>query len=114
MCSQRHIVKSENGRETAPRRFEATNLMFIVHSPWLNMSLAGRHFYVWNSVASVFDMHMLCDMVYGHAMTMSGALWLCWLCFILAVFIKVNIPICDIFDIWYDYYDVHNNIYTVP
>ena len=35
-------------------------------------------------------------------------------CFIFAVFMQVNIPICDIFDIWYDYYDVHHNIYTVP
>ena len=25
---------------------------------------------------------------------------------------EVNIHICDIFDIWYDYYDVHHNIYT--
>ena len=35
-------------------------------------------------------------------------------CFIFAVIMQVNIPICDIIDIWYHYYDVHHNIYTVP
>ena len=33
--------------------------------------------------------------------------------FIFAVIMQVNIPICDNFDICYDYYDVHHNIYTV-
>ena len=29
-----------------------------------------------------------------------------------AVIMQVNISICDIFDIWYDFYDVYYNIYT--
>ena len=33
--------------------------------------------------------------------------------FIFAVIMQVNIPICDIFDTWHDYYDVHHHIYTV-
>ena len=44
---------------------------------------------------------------------MSGVL-ISMVRFIFAVIMQVNIPICDIFDIWYDYYDVHHNIYTVP
>ena len=35
-------------------------------------------------------------------------------CFIFAVIMQVNIPICDIFDILHDYYDANHNIYTVP
>ena len=31
-----------------------------------------------------------------------------------SVIMQVNIPICDIFDIRYDYYDVNHNFYTVP
>ena len=32
--------------------------------------------------------------------------------FIFAVIMQINIQICDNFDICYDYYDVHHNIYT--
>ena len=34
--------------------------------------------------------------------------------FIFSVIMQVHIPICDILDILYDYYDVHHNIYAVP
>ena len=54
------------------------------------------------------------DTVYGHETTISGTLlvFISMVCFIFAVIMQVNIPICDIFDICYDYPDVHHNIYT--
>ena len=61
---------------------------------------------------------MWCDTVYGHDMADDRRgtviVLISMVRFIFAVIMQVNISICDIVDAWYDSYDVHRNIYTVP
>ena len=66
-----------------------------------------------NNTQSRISINKPAKIIYTYQMSHTVLELISMVCFIFAVIMQVNMPICDIFDISHDYQDVHHNIYTV-